>query len=248
MEIIAEVGLNYEGNPALAYELIAQASRAGADVVKFQFGWRDGPGEINAIDAHLASRLRRWCDQWEVEFMASIISAEGLELAAAADPRRYKIASRTVVERPELVEEVLGLGKETLISLGWWEEEGFPFGEPDEQMRYLYCSSNYPSYPEDLVGMPQRFGPDGYYGYSDHVHGIEGCLLAASRGARVIETHVTLDKTIESVHGDHVMSVNPEELMTLARHGRPLSRMAQIVEREQWKQGEIKDDWRPRIH
>ncbi len=232
MEIIAEVGLNYEGRPALAYELIAQASRAGADVVKFQFGWRDGPGEINAIDAHFAAQLRRWCDRWEVEFMASIISEDGLALAKAADPERYKIASRTVMERPALVEEVLGLGRETFISLGWWEGEGFPFGDPDEQVRYLYCSSNYPSYAEDLVGMPQWFGPGGYYGYSDHVHGIEGCLLAASRGARVVETHFTLDKTMESVHGDHVMSADVEELGLLHRYGRSLSRMARAVERE----------------
>ena len=46
---IAEVGMNYNKNFALASELIKQAAISGADIVKFQLGWRDKPGEINVI-------------------------------------------------------------------------------------------------------------------------------------------------------------------------------------------------------
>ena len=46
---VAEVGMNYNGNIDLACELIKQAKLSGADIVKFQLGWRDKPDEINYI-------------------------------------------------------------------------------------------------------------------------------------------------------------------------------------------------------
>lgn len=229
MLLVAEIGLNHEGNFHLAYELIAQAAKNGADIAKFQIGWRSSPEEINHIDPDMARQLQQWCQWWGLEFMASIITEEALEIVKPLKPERYKIASRTVVENPELVEQVLGLDRETFISLGWWEGDDFPFGPPTGKMRYLYCRSNYPTYPQDLEGMPQRFSEEGYYGYSDHMHGIEGCLLALSRGAHLIEKHFTLDKTIRQVHGDHILSATPEELRQLSTLGRPLRRLAAIA-------------------
>ncbi len=230
MLLVAEIGLNHEGNFDLAYELIGQASRAGADIAKFQFGWRCEPGEMNCIDAELAHQLKRWCQWWDIEFMASVINEQAFEMAVTVDPDRYKIASRTVVEKPRLVEAVLAEGKETFVSLGWWEEDEFPFGEPTDRLRYIFCRSNYPTYPRQLRGMPRQFSEDGLYGYSDHMHGIEGCLLALSRGAKFIEKHFTLDKTIQGVHGDHVLSATPRELRQIAELGRPLSRLADAVD------------------
>lgn len=230
MLLVAEIGLNYEGNFDLAYELIRRASLSGADIAKFQFGWRDEPGEVNHIDFQAARQLRRWCDWWEIEFMASVISERGLELADAVDPSRYKIASRTVAENPRLVERVLDRGRETFISLGWWDEQLFPFGSPDDQKRYIFCVSNYPTYPSELEKMPRQFGPESYYGVSDHMHGIEGCLLAISRGARFVEKHFTIDKTIREIHDDHVLSATPEELELLDEVGRPLGRLARATE------------------
>src|ERR1051325_11978723 len=172
---VAEIGMNYDANIDLAYELIRQAKLAGADIAKFQFGWRDKPGEINYIDADMARRLRHWCDYWEIEMLASVITAPALDLARAACLRRYKIASRTVQDNPDLCRTIMAEGRETFISLGMWAGEDFPFGKPHERLRYIFCRSKYPTYPEDLVGMPERFGADGYSGYSDHVHGIEAC-------------------------------------------------------------------------
>ncbi len=50
MIFIAEIGMNYNGNFNLCYELIKQAKYSGADIAKFQLGWRDKPGEINQLD------------------------------------------------------------------------------------------------------------------------------------------------------------------------------------------------------
>lgn len=228
MIFAAEIGMNHDGSWDRAYELIRQAKHCGADIAKFQFGWRSKPGEINHISPELAMQLKDWCDYWEIEFMASIIAPDALGLALSLGVNRFKIASRTVKEYPDLVREILDLGKETYVSLGWWDGSDLPFGTPSDQLRYLYCVSKYPTYPKDIIGMPASFGSDGIYGYSDHMHGIEACLLAISRGALFIEKHFTLDKTILSIHNDHILSANPREFTTMVDLGRPLSRLQQV--------------------
>ena len=50
MIFISEIGMNHNGNFDLCYELIKQSKNAGADIVKFQIGWRDGREDINYLD------------------------------------------------------------------------------------------------------------------------------------------------------------------------------------------------------
>ena len=140
MIFCAEIGMNHDGHWDRAFELIRLAKESGADIAKFQFGWRDQPGEINEISLERAEALKQFCDIIGIEFMASIISEAGFKLAMDIGVARYKIASRTVIENPTLVERVLDQGKETFISLGWWRKEnkvGWPFGQPDRRV----CSS-----------------------------------------------------------------------------------------------------------
>ena len=47
MKFIAEIGMNHNGNFDFAFELIKQAKISGADIAKFQLGWRDGKDDIN---------------------------------------------------------------------------------------------------------------------------------------------------------------------------------------------------------
>ena len=226
--IVAEIGLNHDGNFDLAYELIRQAKLAGADIAKFQFGWRCKSGEINQIDERRAQQLSDWCEELDIELMASLITEEGFALARGLGLARYKIASRTVVDNPALCERILAEGKPTYISLGMWEKPGFPFGPPDGvRVCYLYCRSKYPTYPEDLRDFPQEFRPEGYYGYSDHCHGIGACLLAVARGARYLEKHFTLNKTSPVIR-DHVLSASPEELRLLVILAPELARFVHV--------------------
>jgi sialic acid synthase SpsE len=229
--LVAEIGLNHDGNFDLAYELIRQAKLAGADIAKFQFGWRCRPDEINHIDADRATQLKSWCDYIGIEMFASIITEDALELAHHINMSRYKIASRTVIENPGLCEKILAEGKPTYVSLGMWEKREFPFGDPDgDHLHYIYCRSKYPTSPEDLAGMPERFHPRGFYGYSDHLRGIEACLLAIARGARYIEKHFTLNKTSRVIR-DHVLSATPDEFRQLTELGRPLAKLVEVVAR-----------------
>lgn len=228
MIFVAEVGLNHDGNFDLAHDLIREAKAAGADIAKFQFGWRNKPDEINHIDDDRAGRLKGWCAYWGIEMMASIITDEAFDLAKRVGFDRYKIASRTVIDKPELCRRVLAEGKETFVSLGMWNEPSFPFGPPSATLRYLYCRSKYPTYPEDLRGLPQRFDDTGYYGYSDHGQGISACLVAIARGAQFIEKHITLNKT-STVIRDHVLSATPVEFRELVSVGSPMARLVRAI-------------------
>jgi sialic acid synthase SpsE len=228
MIFVAEIGLNHDGNFNLAYELIREAKKAGADVAKFQFGWRNGPGEINQIDDARAAELKSWCAFWGIEMMASIITEDALDLAHRVGFSRYKIASRTVVDKPDLCQRILAEGKETFVSLGMWNATSFPFGPPSPTLRYIYCRSKYPTFPEDLRGLPERFHEQAHYGYSDHCHGISACLLAIARGAQYIEKHITLNKTSQVIR-DHVLSATPAEFRELVDAGSPIARLVRTL-------------------
>lgn len=229
MLFVAELGLNHDGNFDLAYEMIRRAKAADADVAKFQFGWRDKPDEINCIDKERAKQLRSWCDFHEIEMLASVIKPEAFELAQAAGVSRYKVASRTVVDYPDLIRNLIDTGKEVFVSLGFWEGDDWPFGPPTDKLRYIFCRSKYPSYPQDMIGMPERFADDGYYGYSCHYHGPAAVLTAAARGARFIEKHFTLNKSSQVIR-DHTLSATPEEFAEMVRLGREVGRLNRVID------------------
>lgn len=220
---IAEIGMNHNGNLDLAFELIKQAKFAGADIVKFQLGWRDGPGEINNLDEKAIDQLIDWGNYHEIKILFSIISDSAFELIKNKNLNHFKIASRTVVENPGLVKKILSLKKNTYISLGMWSQKKFPFTEFNN-LKYLWCLSKYPTHPKDLIGLPKEFSDEnGYSGYSDHSIGIETCLLAISRGARIIEKHFTLDKSNQTIR-DHTLSATPDEFVTMTTIGRDIIR------------------------
>ena len=116
-------------------------------------------------------------------------------------------------EETELVEAILADGRETFVSSHLWSDRMC--------VKNIYATHLYPTYPEDLE-MPQAFYD--YYGYSDHSHGIEACLLAIARGARYIEKHFCLDKT-DLATRDAPFSATPDEFAELVRIGRPLARL-----------------------
>ncbi|MBF0147703.1 MAG: N-acetylneuraminate synthase family protein [Magnetococcales bacterium] len=222
MLFIAEVGMNHNGNFAVAYELIRQAKEVGADIVKFQLGWRWGPGEINQITPEIITELKRWADFIEIDLMFSVIVPEAFTMLQPFDLPRYKVASRTVIDYPDLVRQILATGKETFVSLGFWNQEGLPF-PPTHNLHYLWCVSKYPTAPWDVKGMPKDFTTSPFIGYSDHTLGIECPLLAISRGARVIEKHFTLDKSDTHIR-DHALSATPEEFARMVTLGRGIAR------------------------
>jgi len=107
MIFIAEIGMNHNGNINLCYELIKQAKYAGANIAKFQLGWRDKPGEINHITEKDLKNILLWGKYFSIEIMFSIITDDAFKLIKKFDLKSYKIASRTVVGNRNLVKKIL---------------------------------------------------------------------------------------------------------------------------------------------
>jgi sialic acid synthase SpsE len=226
LKFIAECGLNHNGNHDLTYELIRQAAHSGADIAKFQLGWRDKKNEMNNIQPDRIDLIINHCKYMDIEPLFSIINDNAFDMIEPFNLKCIKIASRTVLENPKLVEKILSAGYKTIISLGMWDKKELPFGKSD-QIEYLWCVSKYPCLPSDLIGFPDTFRDGPYSGYSDHTLGIEAALLAISRGATIVEKHFSLDKSDTTIR-DHVLSASPEEFRNLVSLGKEIEKLVSL--------------------
>ncbi len=236
MKLIAEIGINFNGDMKMARELIRQAKKCDADVAKFQlydaaklFGADNKQAmaelsyEARTLTFEQTKQLHQWCQEEKIEFMASVFDHERLEWLEQLKVQRHKIASRTVKMDPDLCNAVLKKGKETFVSLGMWDQPQVPF--KDSNAKYLYCVSKYPSELND-IHLPKWFPDSPFVGFSDHTRGIESLCVAVARGATVFEKHFTLDKNLPGP--DHICSANPEELKQFVIIGRQISKFIEI--------------------
>jgi len=223
MLLIAEIGQNHNGDMALARELVAAAKECGADVAKFQlydaralFPREGNPWfEYNCtteLSRAQAEELAEACAAAGIEFLASIFDVERLGWLKGLGARRCKIASRSIHDR-ELIAAAAACGLPLIVSLGQWQGDNFPEIEAAGGVDFLYCVSKYPT-PLSEVGLARvDFGR--YAGFSDHTVGIAAAVAATARGARIVEKHFTLDKSLTGP--DHACSMTPGELAELHR-------------------------------
>lgn len=223
MEIIAEIGQNHNGDIDLACRMIRTAKQAGADVAKFQlydakrlFPRKGNPWFAYNCRTELSRdavrRLARECRRVGIEFMASVFDVERIEWLEKVGVRRYKVASRSINDRP-LIEAIVRTGKPVIVSLGLWRGRGFPKLPGGKRLSYLYCISKYPAPRVDLGFESVDFSR--YAGFSDHTLGTTAAMAAFARGARILEKHFTLDK---GMYGpDHRCSMTPDELRQIHR-------------------------------
>ncbi len=230
MEFVAEIGSNHKGIKSLVYEMIRVYSQAGATICKFQLGHpRPLPEIAQTMDTSTTEYMRyipiqwvedlaQWCDDFGVEFMASIWSQEGLDAARSVGMHSYKIAHQVWDNpHPDWLKEAMTIKNDKYVSTSKGNTEG-------DGIAFLYCSPEYPQYD---MQMPSTFGwqPEAeYLGYSSHMHGISDALVAISRGAKYVEKHVTLDKTEESIK-DNSFAISPQEFATMVQLGKEIHRL-----------------------
>jgi len=219
--IIVECGHNHNGDMFLMRKMIRTVKDCGADIAKFQlydirkilspdhkWYWDLERGQLSREQWLEVVDL---CKQAGIEFLASVFDVERVAWCEEVGVKRYKIASRSIYEK-DLIDAVVKTGKPIIASLGMYHEPEFPSFKAD----FLYCVAKYPTLPEDINFNNVDFKK--YAGFSDHTIGIEAPLIAIARGARIIEKHFTLDKTLDGA--DHSGSMTPDELGQLVKYAK----------------------------
>jgi len=237
--IIAEIGVNHEGNVDKAVEMIELAAGAGAHAVKFQsyttryfVAADDAERRVRVEKFRLTEadhgRLAREAERVGVGFFSTPVSHDMVPMLDRLVPA-FKIMSGDLTFEPT-IRAVAQTGKPILLSTGLGTVEEIDqalewIGEeigPDEipgRVVVMHCVSAYPT-PIDqanLLSIPflaERYGV--IPGYSNHVIGLEAPLAAVALGARVIELHFT-DQKEGRVFRDHALSFDADDMSTFVR-------------------------------
>ena len=260
--IIAEAGSNHDRNLNQAKRLIEVAAEAGADAVKFQtfsaekiaartkepIAKIDFGGAKSLFELYEMVELPR---EWQAEllsyaqdkgliFLSSPFDREAVDQLYQLGVPAFKIASFELVDLPFL-RYVARKRKPIILSTGMANlgeiEDALEaiYQEGNNEVVLLHCAINYPA-PFESVNLAamdtirQAFQVP--VGYSDHTSGITVPIAAVARGAKVIEKHFTIDKTLPGP--DHSFALNPDELQAMVRGireaeaaiGSPLKRAA----------------------
>lgn len=241
--IIAEIGINHNGDPDMAMKLIDVAKEARVDAVKFQkrdlaslyleevlsdtvtfeqnFQYMIPVLKQVELTENEITGLKKYCDEIGLEFLCTPFDTPSLEFLATLEVKAFKIASADL-NNLELLGRAAEKGKPMLISTGmsYWEEIEKSvklLKEKNVPFALLHCRSVYPVWPREvnlkMINKLRRFKCP--VGYSGHDIGIVIPLVAASMGASIIEKHITLDKSLNGP--DHKISLMPEELKRLVR-------------------------------
>jgi N,N'-diacetyllegionaminate synthase len=235
--VVAEVGNNHEGDPALARRLIMAMADAGVDAVKLQVFRTEH--YISPRDAERFARLKSF-ELRPDDVLALAAYAHELGLLFIATPfdlqsvallertvDAFKVASGDITFVPLLdaiaatqVPVVLSSGGATLdeirIAIGRIRA-GWPMCSTPGELAVLHCVSSYPVPIEqaNLAAIPALARDLGVtVGYSDHVVEVEASLAAVALGARIIEKHVTVDRNYSDFR-DHQLSLEPDEMRAL---------------------------------
>ncbi len=221
--IIAEAGVNHNGDFETAAALVGHAKEAGADAVKFQYFssqalWGDDRIKHLELDIGKLIELRFACKDLGIEFMCTTFGVRELEQIAKHNIlKRIKIASGCIAKH-DLLKAAKETGLPIILSTGMSTyadiREALCIIGPHD-VTLLHCTSAYPC-PLDQVNLRamQAMRVLGYpVGYSDHTEGVITALSAAAMGATVIEKHITLDRKQQGP--DHKASIDPGSFRTL---------------------------------
>ncbi|HDR05518.1 MAG TPA: N-acetylneuraminate synthase [Candidatus Marinimicrobia bacterium] len=244
--IIAEIGINHQGDAEIAKKLIDEAAKAGADAVKFQkrkisriltkegldkpyenpnsFGKTYGEHKkaLELSEADYAE-LMAYANEQNVDFCASGWDEDSVDFLDALGVPFFKMASADLTNTPLLI-HTAKKGKPMLLSTGMADfamvqQAVNTVLKYNQQIAVLQCTSTYPSKFEEIhlnvLKTFQREFPKAIIGYSGHELGIAISEAAVVLGAKIIERHFTLDRTMKG--GDHAASLEPGGFAKLVR-------------------------------
>lgn len=240
--IVGEIGINHNGDMAIAKRLIDVAADTGLNAVKFQKRtpelcvprdqWdieRDTPwGVMKYIDyRHKVEfdeseyqEISDYCASRGVDWFASPWDEEAVDFLERFDVVCYKIASASITDLP-LLKKIRSTGRPVIMSTGMSTMEQIREGVDTlgrDNLLICHSTSSYPCKPEELnlnmIGtLAAEF--DVPIGYSGHEIGLSTTVAATVLGACLIERHITVDRAMWG--SDQSASVEPQGVARLIR-------------------------------
>ena len=233
--VIAEIGINHNGDLEIAKQLIDVATDAGADAVKFQKRTIDLVYTKEFLDSARESpwgktqrdqkrglefsreqyqEIGRYCEQKQIKWFASAWDIESQKFLQHFNPGYNKIASAMIVDEA-LLREVASEKKYTFISTGMCTLRDIDravdvFTKASCPFELLHCVSTYPMADEDanlqrIVSLRERYRCK--VGYSGHEVGLSISYAAVALGATSLERHITLSRAMYG--SDQAASIEP---------------------------------------
>ncbi len=241
--IVAEVGINHNGDIELAKKLILAAKTAGVDAVKFQkrtpelcvppeqrgqmretpwgyisyleyrYKTEFGEAEYNEID--------RYCKELGITWFASVWDEPSVDFLEKFNPVCYKIPSASLTDT-KLLQHLRKTGRPLILSTGMSTMEQIKksvalIGE--ENLVLTHATSTYPCDPSELNLRMIQTLHDTFHcpiGYSGHEVGLVTSAVAVGLGACMVERHITLDRALWG--SDQSASVEPGGFEKLVKY------------------------------
>ena len=239
--VVAEIGINHNGDVALARELIRAAAKAGCEAVKFQkrtvevvytpeelanpresvFGSTNGDLKRGLeLDLDEYRIIDACCREQGIAWFASCWDEASVDFIEQFDPPCYKIASASLTD-DDLLRHHRRYGRPIILSTGMSTLEEIDHAVEvlgREDLLLLHCTSTYPARVEELNLRTMRTLGDRYgvaVGYSGHEVGLATTVAAATLGAVMVERHITLDRAMWG--SDQAASVEPQGFHRMVR-------------------------------
>jgi len=240
--IIAEIGINHNGDLAIAKKLIDVAVLAGCNAVKFQKRTPElcvPPGQWDILREtpwgclpYIEYKKRiefgledykevdRYCNEKGITWFASCWDEPSVDFIEQFNPVCYKIASASLTD-DDLLQHINEMRRPMILSTGMSRMDEIRHAVSlldTERLLISHCTSTYPCKPEELnlrmiQTLKQEF--DCPVGYSGHEVGLQTTLASTVLGACFVERHITLDRAMWG--SDHAASVEPGGLMRMVR-------------------------------
>lgn len=239
--VIAEIGINHNGDMAVAKTMIDAAADAGAEIVKFQSHVIEdemsahakktipGNADISIYDIMASCafteaqerELKAYVESKGLIFLSTPFSRAAADRLEGMGVLAYKIGSGECNNYP-LIDHIASFGKPIILSTGMNSTESVAkavaiFRKHGTPFALLHCTNVYPTPPRlvrlgAMVELAQAF-PDAIVGLSDHTLNNATCLGAVALGASILERHFTDSR--ERPGPDIICSMTPDELTQL---------------------------------
>ncbi|MBP7228750.1 MAG: N-acetylneuraminate synthase family protein [Longilinea sp.] len=241
--VVAEIGINHNGDLEIAKQMIAAAKHAGVDAVKFQKRtpelcvppeqrnqMRETPwGYISYLEYRYKvefgveeyREIDRYCKEVGIDWFASVWDEEAVEFLEQFEPIAYKVPSASLTDHP-LLRRLRRTGRPVILSTGMSTMEQIRAAVPLMDMERLiitHTTSAYPCDPDELnlrviEALAKEFPCP--IGYSGHEVGLIPSVVSVALGACLVERHITLDRAMWG--SDQAASVEPGGFERLVKY------------------------------